>query len=452
MRRPFLIAGLLVPLLLASAAAVATAEPRVDGAPVAEAPATPAPLPAVGPGRPHRPMRVTLVRDDRPGCGDGCREWISAEGDFDETTPTAFEAVFRAVGERPLPVLLHSWGGSAQAGLAVGRMLRARRIDVMVARTVFGDCLEPDPTCPLTPMPMTVAPMLRRGQPVAVGDCFSACVFALAGGERRLASAGARIGVHQVRAEGRVVKRWRVRYREEDGRRIEVGRELVDETHVPMAPRAIAPGADLYRVYADYFRSMGLADGLVPLMESAEPSRLRLLAPSELAATRLAGAGELAALLPGVTGVAGATAVDDGSRDPYRDLLPSGVAAMAPIELETTPRGRGVLRFSGGVGGRFVVFTALLPLTARPIGTARVGLRIAVADHSVEAEATIVEGATTPVTGRLPIDDFCRISAGQPATLRPYVRLSADSPPLFRSATTPRPADLARMRSALCGS
>jgi len=59
-----------------------------------------------------KPMQVRIVRSAASGCEPDCAEWISAEGDIVDATPAAFEQVFRKLGKRRLPVLIHSGGGS----------------------------------------------------------------------------------------------------------------------------------------------------------------------------------------------------------------------------------------------------------------------------------------------------------------------------------------------------
>ncbi len=82
-------------------------------------------------------MRVYLVRSAQNGCEPNCPEWIAAQGHIVAGTLTRFKKVFREAGKRHLPVLIHSGGGLADEALAIAHLLRAKGLDVAVARTVF---------------------------------------------------------------------------------------------------------------------------------------------------------------------------------------------------------------------------------------------------------------------------------------------------------------------------
>src|SRR5262249_46044592 len=128
------------------------------------------------------PMQVVIVRDNRPGCEPDCAEWISAEGEIVPATPAQFRRVFKALGQKRLPVFISSNGGNVDAAFAIGREIRKRRLDVAVERTVLEKCEN------------AAAPCDRRtlkdgdkGRPEPISaSCVSSCVFILAAGTERL--------------------------------------------------------------------------------------------------------------------------------------------------------------------------------------------------------------------------------------------------------------------------
>jgi tetratricopeptide (TPR) repeat protein len=87
------------------------------------------------PAHSNTPMQVSVVRNANPKCGDQCAEWISAQGRIDGSTPERFRAVLKSIGNRKLPIFIDSLGGSLAASYEVGRMIRARKLDVYVTRT-----------------------------------------------------------------------------------------------------------------------------------------------------------------------------------------------------------------------------------------------------------------------------------------------------------------------------
>lgn len=452
MRRVIAVAAVAAGLILPTAGAVAQPDPQPT--PEARPARGAAPHPILVTDRRRQPMRVVLVREDRPDCRDGCAEWISAEGDIDRSTPLLFEALFRAIGDRPLPVLIHSWGGSAEAGIEVGRILRKHGAAVAVARTLFTDRFDGAPVGGGGRAPAPFA----HGRPVRGGDCFSACVFALAGGEIRLAGIGTRVGVHQARTEGRIVRQWKISYRVEDGRRVEIGRELIDEKREAEASKAVAPGSDLYKAFDAHFRSMGLADGLVPMMESVVPSRLRMLALQDLEQTRLTtGRGGVGDLLPQAEPILRRRLPMPRAGqplDPYGPPVAWSSVAAAVLGIDGGT-GRVALVFAGGADPAVVQWWARPTATsAPPSPTARLGFRLSVAGRSSGGEVPLVVGEgdePATVAGRISIGDFCLVAEGAPVALRLLERPAEDAAPDFRMVSPLDPRDLQQMRATLCG-
>src|SRR5262249_40121061 len=125
--RPRLVASRLMLGLLAAAVigAAAPAEPkRKDG----------------GPNETFSPMAFYVAKGEADECGAGRREWIAAEGMIDEGAPARLRGLLGRLGQRKLPIYFHSPGGSVGAGIAIGRLLRERRMNAGVGRTIPRGC------------------------------------------------------------------------------------------------------------------------------------------------------------------------------------------------------------------------------------------------------------------------------------------------------------------------
>lgn len=171
-------------------------------------------------------------------------------------------ALDRAGPERPR-VLIDSPGGSIAPALSIGRLIRARGLDVAVAHAV-------------------------GGRPTEAGaGCASACVLVLAAGVGRGVGPGARVGVHRLVDWTTYSRTWDV-YRVLTRRGTVVGRELLSRR--VLSSREVyrdAPPRD-YAAVVRYFARMGETPALVTLMRATSASRLHWLTPRELAATRIA--------------------------------------------------------------------------------------------------------------------------------------------------------------------
>ncbi|MEZ2332242.1 hypothetical protein AB6802_21175 [Mesorhizobium sp. RCC_202] len=85
-------------------------------------------------------MRFVIVRSGAAGCEPNCPEWISAEGAIEIDTPAKFKGILKALGRRHLPVIVNSPGGSVDAALQLGRIIRKNKLDIAVGATRFSGC------------------------------------------------------------------------------------------------------------------------------------------------------------------------------------------------------------------------------------------------------------------------------------------------------------------------
>jgi hypothetical protein len=92
-------------------------------------------------------MRIVVVRSSQPGCEPKCAEWVSAEGEIVAATAELLRKIVNSLGGRKLPILIHSRGGKANQAMLMGFLIRARGLDVAVARTVFDPCANTSDGC-----------------------------------------------------------------------------------------------------------------------------------------------------------------------------------------------------------------------------------------------------------------------------------------------------------------
>src|SRR5215467_13722128 len=127
------------------------------------------------------------------GCGEGCDEWIAAEGGFDLGSADRFRAFLRKFPGHAPPIYFQSPGGIQEEAIAIGRLMHERGMTAGVARTLPFGC------APGKESGERCLALKRSGQPVAAelrstgASCSSACVYALlvarTGDDGRLAEA-----------------------------------------------------------------------------------------------------------------------------------------------------------------------------------------------------------------------------------------------------------------------
>ncbi len=216
------------------------------------------------------PMRIVVVRSLQPGCEPKCAEWVSAEGDIVLASAEQLHKVVNSLGDRKLPILIHSGGGIIiNQAMLMGYLIRARGLDVAVARTVFDPCASTPGGCKKGTWS---GPLGEPDQQSAF--CNTTCTFVLAGGVHRFVGAEARVGVENYRLPPAVVEKWRQTYR---------GTRPVDT----VIKRSFVPRIAGY--YRTYFRKLGISEDIVDLMVSkgekpilTEPELLKLRLATEV--------------------------------------------------------------------------------------------------------------------------------------------------------------------------
>lgn len=230
------------------------------------------------------PMRIVVVRNNVPGCEPLCPQWISAEGTITAKTPALFKKALARTGDMRLPIVITSTGGDVDAGLAIGKMIRDRHLDVVVGWTYYADCEPHRKDCKLPKSQKGI----HRGIAISSGAfCVSACTFILASGEKRLLGEGALVGVHQI---SRTITQEKVhyyeRYRIVNGKRKVLSRKVVSRKPVK-SYLSTKLDSRLKKKLVAYFDKMGVSDSLLGMFNKAPPSSMYLLKPEEARSTRL---------------------------------------------------------------------------------------------------------------------------------------------------------------------
>ena len=197
---------------------------------------------------PAKAMSYDLVEADLPSCKGACPKVIVASGTIQQNEYALFADFIRTTGEREKlsnMVLLDSAGGFTGGAAALGAVIRKLNMVVLIGKPVSG--------------------VVTRGQGLTAGTCASACVIVLAGGAKRFYVKGSRIGVHKSHTGPTVL----------DPTTRQPVNGKVDHDEVRTA-------------YVQYFRKMGIDQGVVSLIDRTSSDEIYWLSPEELAKFRIA--------------------------------------------------------------------------------------------------------------------------------------------------------------------
>ncbi|MCA0345433.1 MAG: hypothetical protein LCH99_37810 [Proteobacteria bacterium] len=209
-------------------------------------------------------MFSTLPYTSDGRCEGDCPRIMQASGPITSRTPQAFLNFARQEIGRPGLInvlLIHSPGGSVNSSISFGRILRKLNTVVVVARAM--DVRE---------MPRRARGKRERGYAPNLrfmsGTCASACVYALAGGAKRVVPPESRIAVHRMAGN---IGQYDPATREYERRQVYAGE------------------AELNALSA-YIEEMGVNPDLVDIAESIPHENARVLSPREIRQLNLAGA------------------------------------------------------------------------------------------------------------------------------------------------------------------
>jgi hypothetical protein len=203
---------------------------------------------------------IAYASDTR--CGDECPRIMQASGQITQATPQALLEFARREIARPGLInvlLIHSPGGSVNASIAMGRILRQLGTVVVVARAMDARELPPDSR---GRRERGLAENLR----FVSGTCASACVYALAGGVKRVVPPESRVAVHRMAGN---VANYEYATRE-------------------FRQQQIFAGQGELNALTAYIYEMGVSTDLVDLAESVPHENARILSNGEIRRLRLA--------------------------------------------------------------------------------------------------------------------------------------------------------------------
>lgn len=143
-------------------------------------------------GRIERPMRMQRVRMDG-------EIWILAQGEITTDSPRFLSEAIAKPGEAsPRGVILQSRGGRLQAGLEMGRIIRANGLETRAGGIACPDSADDSaPGGQQSPdgLGLPTVPNMHEDP----GICASACAYAFLGGSQRQSQPGA-LGFHRISA------------------------------------------------------------------------------------------------------------------------------------------------------------------------------------------------------------------------------------------------------------
>ncbi len=229
-------------------------------------------------------MSFEIMRASKPECEPNCPEWIFATGEIVGGTPAKFDRTLRAAGKTPLPLIIQSGGGDVRAALAMGRAIRARKMNVAVGYAFSLTCDSRDVFCNETLKRKQISRGFLSTQP---SYCASACTLVLAAGVERIAIPASVIGTHQILNKPMFQ---RIFYREKylliNGKKKIISKTITKRETIigkPTTKMTASFDAELDR----YVKVMGVGSGFLDYYTKAPPSGIYRMTPDERLATKI---------------------------------------------------------------------------------------------------------------------------------------------------------------------
>jgi hypothetical protein len=213
-----------------------------------------------------QPLTFFLARGREDSCGPGCREWIAADGQFDEGSAARFRVFLARTKPGPIPIFFNSNGGLQEEAIAIGRIMRDRRMRAGIALTRPQVCMhKPDDRAVCETAKKSGKPLISEWTSFDA-NCNSACGIALIGATERWIPPGGAIGIHSPAyycflRSGRIVG------------------QKGNSALATQCRKFTAQGA---AQLADYAREMGIGPGFVAATNKVPHDEVRYLTREEL--------------------------------------------------------------------------------------------------------------------------------------------------------------------------
>jgi hypothetical protein len=210
------------------------------------------------------PVTAVYVAKGPPdSCGPGCDRWIAVEGKMDAGAAERLRKHYLGQKSANLPIYLHSPGGDVRQGLAMGRLLRARKATARVARTLVKECgadAQGEAAC----LKLKQSGRELEAELVETGAiCNSSCAYTLIGALTREIAPEVTIGVHSAQVSISFTG----------------GRAPPKAVREQFASHAMAR---LERDLAGYVTAMGIDRGLLELIKTVKFEQMHALRREEL--------------------------------------------------------------------------------------------------------------------------------------------------------------------------
>ena len=229
-------------------------------------------------------MSFQIMRANKSECEPNCPEWIYASGEIVPGTPAKFDQILRAAGKAPLLLVIQSGGGDVRAALAMGRAIRARKMNVAVGYAFALACDSTDVFCNTTLKVKKITRGFLSAQP---SYCASACTLVLAAGVERIAIPASVIGTHQILNKPMFQ---RIFYREKylliNGKKKIISKTITKRETIigkPTTKMTASFDAELDR----YVKVMGVGSGFLDYYAKAPPTGIYKMTPEERLATKI---------------------------------------------------------------------------------------------------------------------------------------------------------------------
>ena len=230
------------------------------------------------------PMAFAIVRSGINGCEPNCPQWISAEGQIMPGSASQFRKILKQAGKLRLPVVITSPGGDVEAALAIGQMIRERKLDVLVGWTLFTGC---NPTVKSCKLPKAQKGVYAGLVMTSRGYCFSACPFVFAAGQKRILGNGAILGVHEITTQPITQRiRYNETYRIVNGKKKVLSRKVVSRKNI-VGKTTTKLSKPFDKKLRAYLKTMGVSLTMLDLLHLAPPSAIHTLTAEEMKSTNL---------------------------------------------------------------------------------------------------------------------------------------------------------------------